>query len=295
MKIVGYYNNGSYRVYIMEDGTKIRSSDDDTFIPDRVESIDLKITDYCDMGCKFCYENSTTEGKHANLKNPLLYTFPEYTEVAIGGGNPLSHPQLDEFLKLLKEQKCFANITVNQIHFINEIDRLREMRDKKLINGIGVSIINPDKEIAKKMAEFPNSVAHVIGGITNLGTLKKMSENGIKKILILGYKATGRGNECYFNNEKQIKSNIEEVKNNISEIKNMFDIISFDNLAIKQLDIQNHMSKEEWDSFYMGDDGNYTMYVDLVNEEYAKNSISGMTYDLLDDINSMFLDIKNKS
>ena len=120
-------------------------------------------------------------------------------------------------------------------------------------------------------------------------------ENGIKKVLILGYKTVGRGNDCYFNNEELIKTNISEVKNHIQEIREMFDVISFDNLAIKQLDIKNTMSREEWDSFYMGDDGNYTMYVDLVNEEYAKNSTSGMTYDLLDDINEMFLDIKTKT
>ena len=295
MKIAGYYRNGNYRVYIMEDGTKIRSSDDDTFIPDRVESIDLKITDYCNMGCKFCYENSTINGKHADLNNKLLDTFPEYTEVAIGGGNPLSHPQLEEFLKKLKEERCFANITVNQVHFIEDIDRLRKMRDDKMIRGIGVSIINPDKEVASKMLEFPNSVAHVIAGITSIGTLKKMSENGIKKVLILGYKTTGRGNDCYFNNEDLIKMNISEVKNHIPEIREMFDVISFDNLAIKQLDIKDTMNKEEWDNFYMGDDGNYTMYIDLVNEEYAKNSTSGMTYDLLNDINEMFLDIKSKT
>lgn len=294
MKVVGHYVNGNYRVYIMEDGTKIRSSDDDTFVPDRVESIDLKITDYCDMECPFCYEDSSVNGKHADLENKILDTFPEYTEVAIGGGNPLSHPDLEKFLMKLKEQKCFANITVNQVHFIKDFDRIKKLSDEKLIYGIGVSVFNPDRELAAKMNALPNSVAHIIAGVVTEPILRKMKECGITKVLILGYKTTGRGLGYYPKMGMKVNDNINALKDNLLEVRSMFDIISFDNLALKQLDIKNLISKEEWDNFYMGDDGNYTMYIDLVNEEYAKNSTSGMTYDLLDDINSMFLDIKNK-
>ena len=292
MKIIGFYQNGNYKVYIMEDGTKIRSSNSDEFVPNRVESIDMKITDYCDMGCKFCYENSTKHGKHADINNKILDTIPQYTEIAIGGGNPLSHPKLEELLEKLKERKCFANITVNQVHFISEKDKIRKLIDKKLLYGIGVSIANPDNEIAKSINEFPSSVAHVIAGITSVNFLKKMSDVGIKRILMLGYKTTGRGKDCYSLHGNAIQNNIDEIKGNIKGVLDMFDIVSFDNLAIEQLKIRDFLGEEAWNRFYMGDDGDYTMYIDLVDNKYAKNSITQKKFNLLDDVNTMFTNIK---
>ena len=32
--------------------------------------------------------------------------------------------------------------------------------------------------------------------------------------------------------------------------------------------------RKEWEEFYMGNDGNYTFYIDMVKGEFAKNSIS---------------------
>ena len=42
------------------------------------------------------------------------------------------------------------------------------------------------------------------------------------------------------------------------------------------------VSEEEIPKYYMGDDGKFTMYVDLVKKEYAKNSISEERYSLSD-------------
>lgn len=211
--------------------------------------------------------------------------------MAIGGGNPLSHPQLEDFLTHLKDLKCIASITVNEKHFLDEYERLARLRDSKLIYGLGISISYMTKDIAEKIAEFPNAVCHVIAGITSLEQLKQMSELGIKKVLILGYKIFGRG-EKFYNN--QIKSNIEKLRANMKEVQGLFEILSFDNLAIKQLDIKSLMSKEKWEEFYMGDDGSFTMYIDLVEQKYAQSSTSVERFDLLPNINDMFLDIRER-
>ena len=47
-KILYQYKNGNYFVTIYPDGTKIRKTMDDDFIPIFPESIDLKITNYCE-------------------------------------------------------------------------------------------------------------------------------------------------------------------------------------------------------------------------------------------------------
>lgn len=53
------YTNGNYRVSIdLKTGTKIRKNDLDFFEPEYPESMDVKITNCCDMGCKFCLKSS---------------------------------------------------------------------------------------------------------------------------------------------------------------------------------------------------------------------------------------------
>lgn len=51
-KIIGSYKNGNYEVIILEDGTKIRITEDEKFVPTRLESTDCKITNFCDMNCR---------------------------------------------------------------------------------------------------------------------------------------------------------------------------------------------------------------------------------------------------
>ena len=93
---------------------------------------------------------------------------------------------------------------------------------------------------------------------------------------------------------------IEEVKSQLYDIlptiinEHWFEVVSFDNLALKQLDAKRLLSQEEWDEFYMGDDGqdgdmsSASMYIDLVNREYARNSTCTERYPLEDDIVTMF-------
>lgn len=50
---------------------------------------------------------------------------------------------------------------------------------------------------------------------------------------------------------------------------------------------QNLMPQDKWDMFYMGDEGSSTMYVDMVNREFAANSTSETRYPLLDNVEDM--------
>ena len=73
-----------------------------------------------------------------------------------------------------------------------------------------------------------------------------------------------------------------------------FNVISFDNLALKQLEVEKLLSDKEWEEFYMGDDGidgemtSATMYVDMVNRVYAKNSCAVERFPLKDTIEEMY-------
>lgn len=296
MKILGSYKNNDYTCTMFSDGTKIRWNDKDSFNPIKPESIDLKITNKCNMACNMCHENSTPDGKHGDILNlPFIDTMFPYSEVAIGGGNPLVHPDLIEFLEHLKERKIIASMTVNQMHFMQNINLLKELTDKKLIYGLGISYIGSSHEnCIEAIKQFPNAVVHVINGIIHMDSLEALAHNDLK-ILVLGYKEFRRGKTLYDECGSQIDSLKSQFYDMLPKIVDdgWFKCISFDNLAIKQLEPKRLMSDEDYSSFYMGDDGSFTMYVDAVNRQFAKSSVSTERYDLMDDIADMFKVIKD--
>lgn len=296
MKILGSYKNNDYTCTMFSDGTKIRWNDKDSFNPIKPESIDLKITNMCNMECGMCHENSTPDGKHGDILNlPFVETMFPYSEIAIGGGNPLTHPDLIEFLEGLKEHKIIASMTVNQVHFMHNIDLLKELTDKKLIYGLGISYIGGrHKNCIDAIKQFPNAVVHVINGIVHMDSLEALANNDLK-ILVLGYKEFRRGKILYDECGSQINYLKAQFYDMLPKIVNdgWFKCISFDNLAIKQLEPKRLMSDKDYKEFYMGDDGSFTMYVDAVNRQFAKSSVSTERYDLMDDITDMFKIVKD--
>ena len=54
------------------------------------------------------------------------------------------------------------------------------------------------------------------------------------------------------------------------------------------------MTDEEWNEFYMGDDSEFTYFIDMVEGKFAKNSTAPLDerYDLLDSIDEMFEKIR---
>lgn len=76
--------------------------------------------------------------------------------------------------------------------------------------------------------------------------------------------------------------------------ENWFDVISFDNLALEQLEVKRFMSDDEWARTYMGDDGKFSLYVDMVSSKFYKNSMSTNGHDLTDDPVQMFDIIRNE-
>lgn len=243
-----------------------------------------------------CHENSTPDGKHGDILNlPFIDTMFPYSEIAIGGGNPLTHPDLVEFLERLKERKIIASMTVNQVHFMHNIDFLKELTDKKLIYGLGISYIGGRHEnCINAIKQFPNAVVHVINGIVHMDSLEALAHNDLK-ILVLGYKEFRRGKTLYDECGSQINYLKGQFYDLLPKMVNdgWFKCISFDNLAIKQLEPKRLMSEEDYKSFFMGMDGEYTMYVDSVNRQFAKSSVSTERYDLMDDIADMFKVVKD--
>lgn len=293
MNLIGFYKNGNFTTKIFSDGTKVRETDDDEFIPAFAENMDIKITNYCDMGCKFCHEGSMVGGKHGDILNAkFIETLHPYQEVALGGGDVTSHPDLIPFLHKLKDRRVIANITVNQKHFEERQGLIKYLVDENLIYGIGVSLVNPTDSFIQLIKQYPNAVIHVINGILKPEDIEKLSDNNLK-LLILGYKQLRRGNEYLSSNTQSVLAKQIWLAKNLPWIVEKFNTVSFDNLAIEQLNVQRLLSKEEWDEFYMGDDGTMTYYIDMVEQKFARSSTAPFhkRYDLLDSVDTMFKEI----
>lgn len=276
------YQNGNYFVSLnLNNGTKIRENDLDFFDAEFPESADVKITNKCSNNCTFCHEGSTKDGKHSDaLHSPVWDSFHPYSEVALGGGNLMEYPDLVPLLERLKTLNLIPNITIHQIDFENNFDLIKSLSDKKLVYGIGVSLNHATPNFIEKVKQIPNGVIHVINGIVTMADFMALANHNLK-ILILGYKTVRRGKNLYQSNVGYaIDKRKTLLYNKLEEIlsDHWFEGVSFDNLAIKQLKPQRLVSKEYWENCFMGDDGvdghqtSASMYIDLVENEFARNS-----------------------
>lgn len=293
------YKNGNYTVSInLDSGTKIRENNLDNLTPAFAENCDVTISTVCDGGCEWCYMDCTPDGKHGDIMNPkFLDTLHEWTELAINA-NDLTHPDLIPFLEKMKKKNIIVNMTVNQKHFEAKQDLIRKLYSSKLIHGLGVSLVKPAYDFIKLIKQYPNAVIHTIAGVTNTNDYRLLAFNDLK-VLILGYKKVGRGVE--YSNSVMKDSISTKIDNMISLLKtiindNWFKVISFDNLALEQLEVRRLLSDDEWNEFYMGSDGNYTFFIDLVEKKFAKNSMASddKKHDLLKNVDDMFQVIRNE-
>lgn len=272
-KILGTYENGNYTVMLLSDGTKIRFNNKATMKADFPESIDMKISNRCNMGCPMCHEQSVPDGELANLSHPLLDSLHPYTELALGGGNVLEHPDLFPFLSRMKDKNVICNMTLHLDHFLGADSYIKYLQEEGYLYGVGISVNKViDRDTIDKVMVIPNTVVHTIAGIMPQEGYKSLYDRNIK-LLILGYKNYGRGAE-YIKHDDGVMDRIGILHDNIMDMMNHFNLISFDNLALEQLRIKDLVDKDTWERCYMGDDGEATMYVDLVKEQFAKSSVS---------------------
>lgn len=295
-KKLNTYTNGNHTVTIYSDGTKIKETIDpnaDHFTYDFPENFDIKITDQCDGGCRYCHENSTVNGKHGDLRElePMIATLHAGTECSVGGGNALAHPDLVWFLERLKEQGVIANITINQRHLRPYKDLICKIVGEGLVHGIGISLTDASNtdDFAFIDTLGNNVVIHTIAGILSEKDVAPLMG---RKILILGYKDLRRGHALLEKKSDEIKANIKWLQSLLARIGstniNPFKVISFDCLGIEQLNPKAllNISDARYDTLFQGSDtdvkdadGNITcatMYIDVPNMQVARMSTAAL-------------------
>lgn len=279
-RVIGEYKNGNYMVYIFNDGSKIRYTEDDDFKPEFPENIDLLITQRCKMGCQFCYENCLPNGKTWDYSSgavisSLLDSLHPYTELAINGNDLDDIPGFEKFLADMRKKHIFVNATFHFEQYLKHFQDIKEYQDNNALYGVGISINQVyDKNDFIMLNYCDNVVIHTVAGLFNEEIFNSLKNSNInsKKLLILGYKNIGRGKLYNYMYPKDVQENMKWLSENLNTIMDEFDVCSFDNLALEQLNVKDKVSEEIWNTHYMGDDGHFTMYIDAVNKKYAKNS-----------------------
>jgi len=88
------------------------------------EFYDIKVTGNCEGKCQYCYMNSNPESHYENIIEKTRKFFDAIPkenlpfQVALGGGEPTSHPDFIELLRVLKEEYDICpNYTTNGMFY----------------------------------------------------------------------------------------------------------------------------------------------------------------------------------
>ena len=164
-----------------------------------------------------------------------------------------------------------------------------------LIHGIGVSV--PDKipnGLIALLRQYPNAVIHTIAGVTPPLVFDQLADHSLN-LLILGYKTKGKGYQCFIDNEQMILEGIYGLEQRLPWLKKHFKAVAFDNLAVRQLDLRKNLPGEDYNKLYMGDDGAFTMYIDMVQKKFGKSSthyLHPIDFDMAPAVGDLFLGLK---
>lgn len=283
--IIASYQNGGYQVAIHADGTKVRDqiSGEPPVFP---ETMDLCITQWCDAGCAWCHEGSTKRGRHGDVDAmlDLLQPLPAGIEIAIGGGDPMSHPDFDRFVRSLRDRGVIPNVTINGRHIERHRARLEGLIAEKAIIGVGISVFDriPDWD-------YEHLVVHMIAGVDDPAMLENQDR---RKVLILGYKQFGRGVLFQRKNEQTVTDRIAQWRRELLWLAHAHHL-AFDTLAIEQLEPRRlFMDQAAYDRRYMGDEGQFSMYVDGVEQRFGLASYSAERAPWTD-MKDMFARVRN--
>lgn len=268
------YVNGNAHIEIYPDGKRVITYDGELKL-DMPLNIDIRVSNKCSFGqrpdgtyvlCSFCHEEAKTDGNECDygLLKSKLYGLPKGIELAIGANNITDG--LKDFLVWCYMQGYISNLTINQGHLKRDMKHLMYLIDNDYIKGLGVSFRCGIRwDVPESILTYPNTVFHVICGIDTISDVIGLSARGVKKILVLGEKDFGF-NAGKVDTKSQVhKSWLWHVRS----LFDIFDVVSFDNLALEQLRINRFFSNSDWGTFNQGE---HSFYIDAVRQVYKPSS-----------------------
>jgi len=194
-------------LYNRESGAKVRISFAKSPAPylksAKPELVDVKITNFCAYGCKFCYMDSDEKGKHASKETLQKIAWAcreaKVFEVALGGGETTEHPQFVEVLGMFHMNGITPNFTTFNVARWAEKKEMRKAVEKHC-GSFAVSSPGELKSIARwnddHAQKGPKATFQLpLGCYDEKATRKALEAAALLNIPItlLGFKDHGRG------------------------------------------------------------------------------------------------------
>ena len=303
--ILGTYKNGNYTSTIYSDGSRDRVTEGDSFIPSFPESIELKITNEYDG--EYPWFNTEKPESYVTAKimetelEPIrcIKSIRPLTEVTIGAGF-VDHPEILNLLFYFRQKKILSRIVVGQDQFMKNFHRLLNWFQRGLMKSIGIVLIDSDDtDFISKLSFFPGATIIVTSGIFNGNDLDNLEPCDIN-LLIKGYTSSEHNREFTDGNILDFGYNRSWMIQNIdSELIPAFNKVSFDNLALSELGILDDRfvkKDEDHNEIYLGNDGDFSLYIDLVKGEFSRSGYSKERYAVGDQMTTdqMFREIRKR-
>jgi hypothetical protein len=283
-----------YTVFNPNTGLKFRVSEnaDTDYVKSAYpELVDVKITDYCEYGCPYCYQNSSVNGKHASLESITQVAAAlkdlEVFEVALGGGEPTAHPHFMEIVGIFNKNDIVVNLSTKNFDYIKKQPKsffekfgaiavsANSIQEAELIvdyNRKCYNDRNSEQEVYLQVVAGVLSVeniAHIIH-YCNRGDTHYFTQH---HLTILGYKDYGRGLGLQTYDYKGFLPDLIIKTLNVEHSTVAFgiDSVLVDEIGKDLVDngvMENCMIKGE---------GNFSMYIDAVNKKMGPSSFTPTT------------------
>lgn len=187
-----------------------RSLDDNPTFAPVPELADISISNHCTKGCDYCYRSSTPNGALMTLEDYCdvldSMNFPEHGnvfQVALGGGEPLEHPDFFAIIDETLKRGIVPNFTTNGR--LLTADTFERLKGKVGAMAISISRIE-EMALYDDLLKSRNGIRINLHYILSRNSVEqaidivKGKHNEVLKdlnaIVFLTYKPAGRGNDA---------------------------------------------------------------------------------------------------
>lgn len=171
------------------------------------ELADISISNHCSKGCAYCYRESTRNNEFMSIEEYCLVLdgmqHPKYGnvfQVALGGGEPLEHPNFIQIIESTLEREIVPNFTTNGMFLTENV--CKAIRGK--VGAVALSITHVSElklEKVKLLTRY--GIRTNIHYILSTQNIKEAIDivygkydawfAGVNAIIFLTYKPAGRG------------------------------------------------------------------------------------------------------
>jgi organic radical activating enzyme len=270
-----------WSIFDRSSGHKIRFSFDNNITITKSsapELVDLKITNYCNKNCEYCYQNSNTSGQHADFEDIKkiidILADHEVFEIAIGGGEPTLHPNFIDIIEYCYYSGITPNFTTNNYEFIMNTYRKDLKELFKFIGAFAVTINNA-QELKKIQSQLnldyysSQKVTYqiVMGIVTEKEYKDILNQAKHSTITLLGFKENGRGKDFNKIDYSWLGQDLIDRYEDKYKARN----IGVDTVIAKQFDkefIAGNIDKRLYDT----KEGKFSCYIDAIDMKIGPSS-----------------------